>query len=194
MVEIRKCFPKATVKNDIVASWELFYREIFGLTVDLSKLKLPPSREGFDRGIVVAGGLTLNQVYATCEKHFPCSSCHKDLDASIPKSDRVSTETYAICVRDRIEADEELKNLSADNLDSKKMKGETLLERMLHELKYFLETGKHLDLENWTLCNGSRSSIGDVPGAYWRSGHFRVDWYYRDYRNPNLRSREVVTL
>ena len=194
IAKIRACFPKATTKNDVVASWELFYREIFSLTVDLSMLKLPPRREGFDRLIVVAEGLTPNQVYATCEKHFPCSSYYKDLDASVPKNDRVPMETYAIWVRDRVEADEELKNLSADDLVDKKTNGETLLERMLHELKYFLETGKHLDLENWTLCNGSRDSGGRVPDANWYGGFFRVSWDCRDHRSPRLRSREVVTL
>ena len=190
---IRGCFPKAGT-DDAVSSWELFYREIFGLTADFSQLKLPPKRPGFDRLIIVAKGLTLNQVYETCAKHFPCWRYTEDLNTAVPTNDRTPTETYAIWVRDRIEADEELKNLSADDLSGQKTKGVTLLERMLHELKYFLETGKHLDIENWTLCNGSRDSGGDVPSASWRDGGFKVCWYYCRDRDPYLRSREAVSL
>ena len=121
------------------------------------------------------------------------------MDAVVQTNDRTAEEkSYAIWVRERVEADEELANLSADDLVAKKAKMKfadiTPLERMLYELKFFMETGKHLDIQNVTLCSGSRDSDGSVPCACWRDSGFRVDWDYRGDRLSSLRSREVVTL
>ena len=69
----------------------------------------------------------------------------------------------------------------------------TLKERMVLELKYFDETGKHLDIENWTLCTGFRHSVGRVPRCDWGGGEFCVDWYYADDSDSDLRARVVVS-
>lgn len=191
---VRACFARSAVKDDTIASWKLFYTEVFGIILDLSVLKIPEKREGFDRLIVVANGLTLNGVYDACTKKFPCRCYTEDLNIAVPTNDRIAKESYAVWVRERVEADEELKNQSADNLADQKIIGITLLERMLYELKYFMETGKHLDIENWTLCSGSRDSDGFVPYAYWCDGRFGVGWLYRSCRSLDLRSREAVSL
>ena len=60
---------------------------------------------------------------------------------------------YAIRVRDRVEADEELKNRSARDLQQQGILGITIEEREIFELKYFTETGQHLDIVNWTLSD-----------------------------------------
>jgi len=93
-----------------------------------------------------------------------------------------------------IESDENLKDKSAVDLEKEGIKGITIRERIIMELKYFKETGKHLDIENWTLCSGSRNSGGRVPYAYWSDDGFFVYWSYRDYRRSSLRSREAVSL
>jgi len=100
--------------------------------------------------------------------------------------------TYAIWVRDRVEADEEHKNKSAKDLANGNISGETLLERLLHELKYFLETSKHLDLTNITLCSGSRDSDGSVSDVGWRGDRLCVDWDGPGLAVGILRAREVV--
>ena len=64
---------------------------------------------------------------------------------------------------------------------------------MLHELVYFSETSKHLDIVNVTRCDGSRCSDGSVPNAGWCEGEFRVNWYCTDGRHGLLRPREVVS-
>ena len=137
--------------------------------------------------------MTLNQVYDVCAKHFPCWRYADDLDRAVPNNDRDSANgTYVVWFRDRQEADEELKNLSADQLAEKKISGITLLERLLYELKYWDETGKHLDMSNWTLCTGSRYAGGNVPSVDWSGDGFRVGWYYADSHDVNLRSRAAV--
>ncbi len=91
-----------------------------------------------------------------------------------------------------MEADEELKNKSANMLAEAGIKGETLPERLLHELKYFTDTGKHLDVKNTTLCSGSRDPYGVVPLVDWLSvaGGMRMHWCGLD----DLRARAAVTL
>ncbi|MDO8590840.1 MAG: hypothetical protein Q7R65_02580 [bacterium] len=194
--KVTSLFPDPAILKDQVKQWEHFYREVFGITEDCSQVKLPPRKEGFNRLIVVVKGLTHNQVYDTCTKSFRCWRYSDDLNTSVTKNDRDSNRdgTYAIWVRDAVEADEELKNLSANDIKKQNIKGVTLLERMLHELKYFLETGKHLDIENVTLCTGSRDSGDGVPDAYWCDGRFRVYWCHPDDADSGLRARETVTL
>ena len=187
-------FPNPAILADPVKQWEDFYDKTLDMVVDLSQVKIPPRRQGFNRLIIIAKGLSMNRVYDACAKHFNCWRYNDDLYASVTKNDRTSAESYAIWVKDTVEADENLKNLSADSLKEKKIKGVTLLERMLHELKYFRETRKHLDISNVTLCSGSRDSDGRVPDVCWNVSEFKVDWYDTGLADPYLRAREAVTL
>jgi hypothetical protein len=102
---------------------------------------------------------------------------------------------YAVWIRDGVEADKETQGLSANNLAKKKnVKGITLLERLLFELKYFSETKKSLDLESITLCSGSRCSDGSVPSVCWFADSLYVYCYNPDGLDEGLRSRVVVSL
>src|SRR3989344_659093 len=184
----------------IVEEWAAFYEKHFpkefaaaGNAEALYAVKIPPVRDGFTRLIVVLKGLTMNAVYAACEKQFPCWRYASNLDASIPTSDRSPTTTYAVWVRGQVEADEEFANKSANDLAAEHHTGIMLLERMLLELKVFDAGGGHLDLRNVTLCPGPRDADGDGPCARWDGGRFRVGWTSPRYRDPSLRSREVVS-
>jgi len=180
-----------------IKGWESFYRLAFGIEVQLLwKVKIPPRRGGFNRLIIVAKGLSLNRVYDVCAENFSCWRYVEDFNASVTENDRNPNRggTYTIWVRDTLEADENLKNLSANQIKEQKIKGVTLLERMLHELKYFKETGKHLDISNITLCSGSRPSDGSVPSVDWCGGQFKVSWYDTDDADQDLRAREAVSL
>lgn len=172
-----------------------FYRDVFEIELDPVSIQVPAYRRGFDRVLVVAEGLTPNRVYAECEKRFTCWRHMGDLDKAVRgRNDREPTKTYAIRLRDRVEADRELKNLSAVVLAGRKVAGVTLLERLLLEPWYFWKTGKHLDLENRTLCSGSRYADSTVPGAGFDSGTdtFGVSWAGREWADSDLRSRAVV--
>lgn len=182
--------------SEAVAQWEAFYKKFFGLTVDLSRVVIPKAPEGFNRLIIVAQGVTLNAAMKACKAHFATWKYSDDLDKSVIKNDRTAQNgAYAVWFRDRIEADEEMANKSANDLDAQNIKGITLLERILMELEYFGRTGKHLDIDNVTLCAGSRRSGGYVPVCYWRSlsGKFSVDWTYSADRSSGWRSRVAVS-
>ena len=177
-----------------LTDWENFYRNFFGIEKDFFNLPVPELKEGFNRLIVVVLGLTLNRVYDKCAEKFSCWRYIDDLDKATVKNDRdLSHGSYAILVRNRIEADEELKDLSANDLKEKNILGITLLERLLYELKYFSETGKHLDIRTVTLCLGSRDSDGNVPAVDWHDDKLRVDRHSPVARYDELRVRAAVS-
>jgi hypothetical protein len=181
--------------SNLLASWQAFYRDLFGLEVDFSHLKVPAKKKGFDRLIVVAQGMTPQRLYDKCAELFPCWKwTDEDLDKIVQSERTAKDGAYAVWFRDGVEADEDLKNLSANDLEKRKIPGITLEERLLMELKYFKETGSHLDIENWTLCSGSRYSDGGVPGVGWGPVGRRlgVDWCHPGSSNPGLRSRRAV--
>lgn len=180
--------------EDVLARWRKNY-EAIGIEPNFEGVAVPAHRPGH-RVLIVAQGITMNQVFDGLEKLFPCSRSHNDLDAVIPENERTPEKAYAIQVRDREEADVEFKNHSANDLREAKIATETVLERMLHELDYFLATEKHLDRKNVTFCAGSRSSDGSVPSANWSDGGFRVsaDWYNPSDSDGGLRARAAVSV
>lgn len=178
---------------DLVADWERFYQDV-GISVDFSNLVIPAKQDGFDRLIIEAGGLTPQKVYNVCERLFKCRKwIDKSLDEVITHSDRIGL--HAVWVRERKEADEELKNLSANQLKELVVSGITFNERGLYEAKYFKETGQHLDMVNITLCSGSRCFDGGVPGVSWGGwrGCMGVSYYAPSYAFGLLRSRQAVS-
>ncbi|NQU83790.1 MAG: hypothetical protein HQ536_03695 [Parcubacteria group bacterium] len=194
-LEARATIPNVGLSTDVqtqLTDWQRFYGEQFNIEVDFSNLQVPAHKEDFDRIIVVAQGLTLNRVFEVCVENFPSWKYANNLDKEVIQNDRTSETSYAIRIRDRVEADEELKNLSANQLKEQNIAGITLLERLLYELKYWKETNKHLDIGNITLCAGSRDSGGNVLGVRWHGGELFVHWYYPSDAGSSLRSRAVV--
>jgi hypothetical protein len=179
------------LSHEQVADWVRMYREVFGIEVDTAELKIPKQKKGFDRLIVVAPGLMPNQIYEAMGKIMPVWRYKENLNDIT--SERKTDKLYAIWVREREEADEELKNLSAGDLKKKSVAGITFEERGLYEIIYFRETGKHLDIYNWTLCSGSRYPDGSVPSMLWFNGRVGMHWSLSDDREGILRSRVVVS-
>lgn len=135
--------------------------------------------------------MTAASLYAECQVLFPCwKSDYLDLNAIT--SERKGN--YTVYFKNVVEADEENKNLSADDIKAKGMKTITLEERLMLEIAYFKKTGKHLDIEILTLCTGSRGRDGDVPGAFWRGGGFDVSWDSSGSSDASERARSAVFL
>lgn len=178
-------------EHDVVPAIQGKINEIIG---HLNGEKNTPKQETWT--VEIRRGQTIEGTLKECEKLFEVwRYTDADLDELLT-SDRDSTEAYEVSFRANVEADEQLKSKSADDLQKEGVKGITLLERLQLEVDHFKSTGKHLDIESWTLCSGSRRSGGDVPGVHWHSYDSAVDirWYYPDSRDASLRSREVVSL
>lgn len=195
-----------------MGEWKLFYQEVFGFTdVSSMKVSLPDESLEFRQLVVIRKGLTLNKVLVVMRTMFNTSSYSEDLDSDVPTNDRVANIDYAFAIRGHIEADEELKNLSANQIaglnktaenEEDKINGMTLLERLVFGLFYFWKKkreGKtedeklHLDIKNITLCTGSRGSDGGIPSVSWTPGSrgVLIRWYRPDYSLGLIRARAV---
>lgn len=143
------------------------------------------------RTVHISKGMTIEGVLAECQKLFLVwRYTEQNLDERVT-SDRTSEASYSIKFKNVQEADDDMQNKSASDL--KGVKTITLLERLVMELDYFKETGKHLDIENWTLCAGSRRSDGSVPYVYWHDDKLYVDCASVDGRSADLRARVAVS-
>ncbi len=175
-----------------IQDWQNFYREVFGIETDFSKIKIPEKQEGFDKLLIMAPGLDAQKIFIKCKELFQIF----DTDLSSVKDlERKADSAYAIWIRDRVEADEENSNLSADQIEEMGMSTQTLREHLLQELEYFKKTGAHLDMQNITLCAGSRSGDGAVPRVVWGSvgDRLSVGWGISGTAGGSLRARQVVS-
>lgn len=180
---------------------EKFYREVLGMEVSLADIRIPEAEDDFSRALVIHKDLSkrfngepIEGLFQIAKSRFGAWKYASDsLDKAVPTNERhPMSGSYAILVRDRVEADEENANLSANDIAARgTMNTETVLERIFHELFHHWKTGKHLDEKNWTLCSGSRNSDGNVPNANWNDDKFNVNWYNPTNRNPNLRPRSL---
>lgn len=147
--------------------------------------------------VPVLKGVTCDEVVAALRKSGVAVSLYcEDLGKGVIHNDRSpDSGSYMVAFCRNVEADEENKNESANDLASTGHKGITLLERLLLELGYFLITGRHLDEQNTTLCTGSRYSEGGVPSVCWSLDDRRVcvNWYNSGNAFSDLRSRSAVS-
>jgi len=189
---------RLTGVDALLAEWQDFWLEDFDKDLDFSKLRLPEfANQTFNRLLVMAEGMTFRCLYKACSKLFPCGEYPADVGAVISDRDPMKIGTYAIRIRDRAEADYELSNFSADTLTRICGSGITLEERLLYEVVYFKETGKHLDRNTKTLCNGSRHHpSGAVPIVYWNThfGMMQINFCSPFEQNEFLRGRSCFAL
>lgn len=181
--------------------WGNVYEKLFGHKPYLSEIRIPEKPEGVGpvRLIVVVKEIfgwtsakSLQGTQKALKSHFPCYQYDNNLDKAIPTNDRDPRNgSYAVWVKDMREADEDMANLSADDLAARNIPGITMLERQLLEADYFFENAAHLDIVNVTLCSGSRNADGHVPFGCWYDGRFDVGWYNASNRDSDLRSRRV---
>jgi len=186
--------------SETIKQWQNFYLKTFRITPDFSKLEIPEKREGFDKLLIIAKGMTPQKLFDQCQKLFPADKDTEDDLDKITTSDRnTKKESYAIWVRDCIEADDQkLEDLSVDEIKKQGLVTETLEERLIQELEYFFRTKDHLDKERVNLCVGSLYVTGRVPSVRWVNDNLYVYWYSMDPSTPSdilrtLRTREAVS-
>ncbi|MEK7147836.1 MAG: hypothetical protein AAB758_00905 [Patescibacteria group bacterium] len=183
--------------------WASNYEKLFGQKPDLSQVRIPEKPEGVGpmRLLVGAkelvewtGNHPLEGVKEALKKHAPGWEYAEDLDADITKNDRDPRNgSYAFWVRDVQAADDDMANLSANDLVERGILGITALEGELLEADYFFEKGEHLDPKTVTLYAGSRYRDGRVPFGGWLGSRFSISWCDASHRDPLLRSRRVWT-
>lgn len=192
--KLREVFSVVDEFAEIRQNWQDFYKNHFGWDVDFSMVLIPQKpTEGNWRLIFIPKGMTLNFAFQICEKLFTSWKVYDDLDKKVTINIRNTENHYAIWVRDEVEPDKEFLGQSTHQADSDMKIGVTLLERILFEVKYFTETGNHLDVKGVTFCSGSRDAVGYVPDAYLiYGGEFKVSYCGIGYSNSEYGIRRAV--
>ena len=151
-------------------SWQIFYNRT-GIKFDVSKVIVPKHQFGYKRLIVVAPRMRPQQALNICESLFECRDYSYNLldMLSISEDRSAILGPYAIWVKDDIEPDSDFLGKSANEILKKKINSMTLTERLIFAAKFFVEKGKHLDMEHFTLCPGSRRSGQLVAAVTWEN-------------------------
>ena len=198
-----------------LTDWQKHFVEVYGLTVDLSNVKLPPVRDGFGWGVVRIPELSTQRIWEKLVTQFKAHmSGHDNLDQDIDITQEARTTAngpYVIWVRDRVEADQEHKNCTAVGLAKQGINCITLAERLALEVWFNWKTGRNLDQASMTLNAGSRYVArhgyrGGVPHcgvnrpSRTNNTDFFVDgWVWGDESwappvREDMRTREVVSV
>ena len=180
----------------LIRYWQKFYEEIFNLRVDFSGVPVPEAPDEFSWFVCVPESMTTEQTFSGMKKQFPIwKYTNKPLDDVLDLSfgRDARQHPYIIRLRANIEADKDLKNLSANDIAAQKINTTTLKERLLLSRFLYWKEKSILDREVITLCSGSRCSDGHVPSVHWHDDRLKVYWYRPDLRYDCLRSRRVVS-
>lgn len=195
--EIRKIFSvNANLFSKLLAKWEEFYKSIYGRKQDFSGMVIPDAEEIFSWITYIPGEMPTGEAYKGLEKlhstwKWTNSPLDDVLDLSFGRDAR--KDNYIVRYRPNAEADEDLKNFSANMVAERKINTSTLKERIL--LGGFLYWSEKiiLDQKTITLCAGSRYSGGDVPHVRWHGGRLHVHWCPPGSCYDPLRPRQAVS-
>lgn len=183
----------------ILADYERYYWRIHGLKTDFSGVNIPVADNAqFPWFVCRPENFFAERVYSGGKKLYPKwkwtdKSLDHVLDFSFGRDGK--KEPYIVRFRANWEADENLANLSAIKIAEKGINTTCLTERLILGDFLYWKFRKHLDIQNWTLCSGSRYSNGSVPSVCWnrRYDGLDVDECGPDGADDDLRSREVVS-
>lgn len=193
--KLREVFSITDEFFEIREEWQKFYKTHFNWDVDFSQVIIPLKPDGKWRLIFIPKGMNLNFAFSICEKLFKSWKYTEDLNQSVTKNIRNTDSHYAVWVHDEVEPDQEFLGKSTRQADPDMKIGITLLERIIFEIKYFVETRNHLDIKGLTFCSGSRNANGNVPDAYLRDdGEFCVNCYGLGFYYPKRGIRSAVSL
>ena len=163
--KLREVFSITDEFYEIRQEWQKFYKTNFNWDVDFSQVIIPSKPDGKWRLLFIPKGMNLNLSFSICEKLFKSWRYTEDLNKAVTKNIRNTDSHYVVWVRDEVEPDQEFLGKSTNQANPDMKIGITLLERIIFEIKYFTETGNHLDIKGLTYCSGSRDADGVVPSA-----------------------------
>jgi hypothetical protein len=171
-----------------------FCKDVYGK--NLPKVKLPMLCHGFGWGMAMASFMSPQWLFDSAKERIGAwKYWDESLDTVIVKNARDPKKdgSYAFFCRDRVEADEEHKNKSYNQIVVAGITGMTVAEYINLFIWFHWKTGgKLLDRSNWTLLTGSLDRGDYVPYGYGYYGKLSVGWTSRGYADGILRSRQVV--
>lgn len=203
MIAVLKNATGNQTRNSVIEKelleWQEFYAKYFHLDLpdDFSKIKIPTPSIGFNRLLIIIPGVSLSDIIYI-QNHWFRTRITGDIYESISRNDRdVTNGPYAIWVRDTVGPDAQYLKHSANWVKEKHIKGETLLERLIHGFKFWHETQKQLDVldvNGVTLCTGSRFFDGSVPRVHFGSdGAVNISQHHPAQAIIDFGLREVIS-
>ena len=183
----------------ILNEWEKYFYKIHQLKVDFSGATIPEADDdNFPWFVCVPEKFSTERAYSGEKQLYSrCKWTNKALDDVLDLSFGRDSwrDPYIVRFHANWEADELLKNFSADIIAEKQINTSTLKEILLLGDFLYWKHKKHLDVQNITLVSGSRYSDGSVPLVYWDSydGELYVYGYGPGNADSLLRAREVVS-
>ena len=169
--------------------WRKFYREMFRMDGDFSRVVIPKDSGGYDWESMVAQNITIYEIIRMCRRRF---QFFVGIDLGGIIHERNPEQNYAVRIMPRWDATE---------IEKEKGLGQkyiTLIERLIFELKLCDRIGSPLDRNAYTTCLGSLDKDGNSPRVLASLGDnevcvissspiFRMPRSYGEY------SRSVIT-
>ena len=195
---LKKQNPFAGLDYSIIfADWEKYFWKIHGLRTDFAGVRIPEADDNeFPWFVCRPENFFAERAFSGGKKLYPkWKWTDKSLDDILDLSFGRDGQTYPYIVRVRAnwEADEDMANISANRIAETGINTICLTERLLIGDFLYWKQKKHLDIQNITLCAGSRFGDGYVPRARWDYDGFRVYWHSPGDAVDDLRSRQTVS-
>jgi len=176
---------------------QLFYLNAFGLYLGFPDELMPEASDEFAWPICVPGIISNEVAFQSGKIDISRWKHTNDSLDSIMDSTRgrdAWLHSFIVRCRPNWEADEDMKNLSGDDIENAKTDVMMFRERLILGTFLFWLTGEHLDRETITLT-GSRYRVGLVPHVDFYSDDRRVGvgWAVPDDAHDYLRSRQTVS-
>ena len=188
---------RTAAEKEMVKKWENFLKDCFPeKQFDLSGIEIPkrtPEEEKeFTRLQFRTGKLSPKEIFQKGQELYNA------VDYTDGKMDKIVANEAAsdafIWVRDNEAADEKHDNKSALMIEQERIDTETLSDRLLHELKYFKETGDHLDKKTATITSSRSADNSNAFIVAWDGGRLWVSLCRIDVGPYKYwRSRQVVS-
>lgn len=191
---------RIVIPSELAKEQEVFWEKEYGVKVDLSGLQIPAPPVGFKaRFLVMHESLAKSPeaLYRSDEKAYAgkvWKFADNSLDEAVPTHKH--TGTFGFWVADVEEAPDGCLggiNLSTRAVEELGWVMQTLPMRQVHGRKHFREHGRHLDRTVVTLCPGSRTAGGRVPGILLNGdGEVGVSNWRLDGADDSLRFRRAI--
>lgn len=181
---------------DLKKLYSLFYLETYGLYLHFpDELLVPEASDEFSWPVCIPGIIS-NEISFSGGKNVPphWKWTENSLDAvlDLSRGRDAWTHSYVVRVRPNWEADEDLKNISGNDIERRGLNVLMFRERLILGRFIFWLTGDHLDRKTITLT-GSRFADGSIPSVDWCGDELRVLWCHSDDAVGHLRSRQAVS-
>jgi hypothetical protein len=187
--------PNQTEISAIRKKWEIFYKEVFNLTVDFSQVKIPHNDGILNFLQFMAPGLTYPQMHYKEKDMY--SGCF-DVDNSWPykmhlRFEEATDIAKAIWHSGNYEPEDNYADKSADWILENQIKTMTCLQRGVFGLFVYWDAKVMIDKVFSTYCTGSRYVYACVPRVGVGIFGLEFDWVDSNDANGNWRPRCIIS-